>query len=60
VSRSTGGISLRRSQDQDTVVLETSGEVSTEHGSVARDGQRVIVTLSIATGDDGLAKIQIA
>jgi len=45
VSRSAGEITLRRSQAEDLVVLESDLAVSTEHGTVARAGGVVVVTL---------------
>jgi beta-galactosidase len=45
VSRSAGEITLRRSQAEDLVVLESDLAVSTEDGTVAREGGVVVVTL---------------
>lgn len=59
VSRSVGEIILRRSQDADLVVLETESEVRTDHGALAREGQRVVVTLDHADGEPALARIRI-
>jgi beta-galactosidase len=47
VSRTPGEITLRGSQTamvEDLVVLDTELEVSTERGTVAREGRRVVVT----------------
>jgi beta-galactosidase len=59
VARSAGEITLRRSQDADLVVLETDCEVSTDRGTVAREGQRVVVTLDKGGGEPALARIRI-
>ena len=59
LARTAGEITLRRSQDADLVVLETDCEVSTDHGTVAREGQRVVVTLDQSDGEPALARIRI-
>jgi beta-galactosidase len=60
VSRSVGEITVRRSQDADQVVLETGCDVSTDHGRVAREGPRVVVTLDHRDRAPALATIQIS
>jgi hypothetical protein len=59
VARSAGEITLRRSRDADLVVLETDCEVSTDHGTVAREGLRVVVTLDRGRGEPAPARIRI-
>jgi beta-galactosidase len=59
VARSASEITLRRSQDADLVVLETDCEVSTDHGTVAREGQRVVVTLDRGDAKPAPARIRI-
>ena len=59
LARTAGEITLRRSQDADLVVLETDCEVSTDHGTVAREGQRVVVTLDQGRGEPAPARIRI-
>lgn len=41
------------------VVLETDLEVSTDHGTVARDGQRIVVTLDRGYRERALARVRL-
>lgn len=42
------------------MLLDTECEVSTDHGTVAREGPRVVVTLDPGDAQTALATVQIA
>jgi hypothetical protein len=64
VSRAPGEIILRGSRTtamvEDLVVLETELEVTTDRGTVDRDGQRVVVTFGHDNGEPVIAKLRLA
>ena len=60
VSRAPGELTVRRTQAEDVVVLQTDLDVSTDHGTVARAGQRVVVTLDRGYREPSLARVRLA
>jgi beta-galactosidase len=58
VSRATGEFTMRGSQPEDVVILDTEREVTTGHGTVARSGRRAVVTFD--AGERGaLARVRL-
>jgi beta-galactosidase len=60
VSREPGELTLRRSQAQDLVILETDREVTVDAATVAREGKRVVVTFDHSSGAPDLARMRLA
>jgi beta-galactosidase len=60
VARTPDELTVRRSQVEDVVVLETDRQVSTDGGTVTREGPRVVVTLGHDDREKTLVRVRWA